>query len=92
MLKVFSESIILQNFVKKIIKLLICDPKFDFHFFICHCYKLALVVMTGISCAVGRGIQAWVPDRVVHYIAASLFFVFGLHMFYEAYKNRNISD
>lgn len=50
----------------------------------------ALVVMTGLSCALGQ-VVGLIPQYITHYIAASLFAIFALQMIYEAYKMRGQS-
>jgi len=53
----------------------------------------ALVLMTFLSCALGHVVtqQTWLSTSVTHYIAASLFLIFALHMLYEGYQNRDNS-
>lgn len=50
----------------------------------------ALVIMTGLSCALGQ-VVGLIPQYITHYIAASLFAIFALQMIYEAYKMRGQS-
>lgn len=50
----------------------------------------ALVIMTGLSCALGQ-VVGLIPQNITHYIAASLFAIFALQMIYEAYKMRGQS-
>ena len=42
----------------------------------------ALVIMTGLSCALGQ-VVGLIPQYITHYIAASLFAIFALQMIYE---------
>ena len=53
----------------------------------------ALVLMTFLSCALGHVVtqQTWLSTSVTHYIAASLFLIFALHMLYEGYQNKDNS-
>ena len=48
----------------------------------------ALVIMTGLSCALGQ-VVGLIPQYITHYIAASLFAIFALQMIYEG-TNFNI--
>ena len=45
----------------------------------------ALVIMTGLSCALGQ-VVGLIPQNITHYIAASLFAIFALQMIYEGKK------
>ena len=45
----------------------------------------ALVIMTGLSCALGQ-VVGLIPQNITHYIAASLFAIFALQMIYEGMK------
>ena len=49
----------------------------------------ALVVMTGLSCALGQ-VVGLIPQYITHYIAASLFAIFAIQMIYEG-TNFNMS-
>lgn len=45
----------------------------------------ALVIMTGLSCALGQ-VVGLIPQNITHYIAASLFAIFAIQMIYEGKK------
>jgi len=53
----------------------------------------ALVLMTFLSCALGHVVtqQTWLSTSVTHYIAATLFLIFSLHMLYEGFQNKDNS-
>ena len=55
----------------------------------------ALVLMTLLSCVFGYLVTEVTSvveaQRVVHYIAASLFLIFAIQMIWEGYKNRDTS-
>ena len=42
----------------------------------------ALVIMTGLSCALGQ-VVSLIPHNITHYIAASLFASFAFQIIYE---------
>ena len=48
----------------------------------------ALVIMTGLSCALGQ-VVGLIPQYITHYIAASLFAIFALQMIYEGKTLKN---
>merc|ERR1739838_84729 len=51
----------------------------------------ALAVMTGLSVALGFVVN-FIPQYITHIVAGSLFFIFAIQMFYEAYKQRGQGD
>ena len=46
----------------------------------------SLIVMTVISALVGFGITSFIPPIYTYYAAIVIMFVFGLKMFWDAYR------
>jgi putative Ca2+/H+ antiporter (TMEM165/GDT1 family) len=52
---------------------------------------ISLVVMTVISALVGFGITSFIPPVYTFYAAVAIMFIFGLKMFWDAYRSSDDS-